>query len=68
MNDETYRRLFAELEQMEHSGVSITLNDHPASPMQVVSAHMIQEESNYMRDYVWDEAGRMRKLMFHKIK
>ena len=67
MNDETYKRLFAELEKIEHSGVSITLENRPASPMQIVSAHMIREDSNYMRDYEWDENGQMKKLVFHKI-
>ena len=68
MNDETYKNLFAELEQIEHSGVSINLNDHPASPMQIVTAHMVREESNYMRDYVWDEKGEVKKLIFTEIK
>ena len=67
MNDETYKNLFAELEKIEHSGVSIAYDDRPASPMQIVSLHMIKEDTNYMRDYEWDENGKMKKLVFHKI-
>lgn len=68
MNDEKIKNLFAELEEYEHSGVSITLDDYPASPMQIVAAYMVREESAYMRDYVWDEAGHVTELGFHNIK
>ena len=68
MNDETYKNLFAELEKIEHSGVSIAYDDRPASPMQIVTAHMVKEDQAYMRDYVWDEKGHVRELSFHNIK
>lgn len=68
MKEEIYKLLFAELEKYEHSGVSMTLNNNPASPMQIVTAHMVREEPSYMRDYVWDEKGHVRALAFHNIK
>ncbi len=46
-----YRDLYAELEKYENRGVSIRLNNQPASPMQIVTAHMVKEENAYMRDY-----------------
>ena len=54
---ELYKDLYAELEKYENRGVSIRLNNQPASPMQIVTAHMVKEENAYMRDYVWDDKG-----------
>ena len=68
MENEKYKKFFAEFEQYERSGVSMKLDDCPASPMQIVTAHMVREDRNYMRDYVWDEKGCMKELVFHNIK
>lgn len=68
MTTETYQKFYAELEMYERSGVSMRINDSPASPMQIVSAHMVKEDQTYMRDYVWDEKGHMKELSFHNIK
>lgn len=67
MKHETYQQLYAELEKYENSGIDIRLDNCPASPMQIVSAHMVREIPNYMRDYVWDEKGKVRELTFHNI-
>lgn len=67
MSENLYKNLFAELEKYEQSGVSMKLNNDPASPMQIVTAHMVKEEQAYMRDYVWDEKGRVKELTFHNI-
>lgn len=67
MNQETYQKFFAELEKYENSGIRMRLNNYPASPMQIVAAHMVREESNYMRDYEWDDKGHVRGLTFHNI-
>lgn len=53
--NEKYQKLYAELAEYENCGVSMKLGNQPASPMQIVTAHMVQEENSYMRDYVWDE-------------
>ena len=53
MTTEKYKNFYAELEMYEQSGVSMRLNNYPASPM---------------RDYVWDEKGHVRELSFHNIK
>lgn len=68
MKEKTYRQLYAELENYEHSGIHMRLNNYPASPMQIVSAHMVRENPTYMRDYVWDEKGQVRELTFYNIK
>lgn len=43
------------------------LGNDPASPMQIVTAHMLKEDKTYMRDYVWDEEGHVKELTFHNI-
>ena len=68
MDEQKYQSLFAELSEYENCGITIRLENHPASPMQVVTAHMIKEDSIYMRDYVWDEKGKIRELTFHHIE
>lgn len=68
MKEKTYRQLYAELENYEQSGINMKLNNHPASPMQIVNAHMVRENPTYMRDYVWDEKGQVRELTFYNIK
>lgn len=67
MKENNYQELYAELEEYENSGVSMRLNNYPASPMQIVTAHMVREDSAYMRDYVWDEKGYVRELTFYNI-
>ena len=67
MSEKSYKNLYAELEKYEQSGVSMKLNNNPASPMQIVTAHMVKEDQSYMRDYVWDEKGRVKELTFHNI-
>ena len=62
-----YQELYAELEKYEKAGVQLKLNSRPASPMQVVNAYMVKEESSYMRDYVCDEKGLVRELAFHNV-
>ena len=51
----------------ERSGVRMQMNGFQASPLQIVSAHMVREESNYMRDYILDEQGMIRELDFNSI-
>ncbi len=67
MADDMYKRFFSELEAYEKAGVNMRLNDFPASPMQIVTAHMVQEDHAYMRDYVWDEKGHVKELTFHDV-
>ncbi len=68
MDEKKYQQLYAELSKYEHVGISIKLNNRPASPMQIVSALMVKEDNSYMRDYVWDETGHITELAFHNIK
>ena len=68
MDDKKYINLFAELQMFEKSGICIKLDNSPASPMQIVTAHMVKEDRSYMRDYVWDDKGHVKELTFHNIR
>lgn len=63
-----YQEFFKELTNHERNGVKIKVDGLPASPMQVVSAHLVQEESTYMRDYVVDDDGNLSELCFQHVK
>ena len=69
MNTENknYQELFSELTAYERSGVRMQIDGILASPLQIVSAHMIRENSNYMRDYIRDEEGKITELDFYEI-
>ena len=44
IEDEQYRNLFVELSEYERMGVRMKMNGHPASPLQIASAHAVKEE------------------------
>ena len=63
-----YQDLFRELDSYEKQGVCMELEGKPASPTQIVRAHMIREEPGYMRDYVLNEKGDVKALYFDHVK
>ncbi|HJA66697.1 hypothetical protein B5F07_20575 [Lachnoclostridium sp. An169] len=65
--EEVYRKLYAELEKYEEEGVDMRIDGYQASPMQIVTAHMIKEEGTYMRDYVINPEGNIERLSFVNI-
>ena len=62
------KELFTELSDFERKGVDISLDGWPASPMQIVNAHIMRENIIYMRDYIMNEKGDIKGLEFHNIK
>ena len=66
--NQKFQTLFAELTDYERKGVYILINGAPASPMQIVQAHSIKEEGVYMRDYVLNDKGDVKKLDFLELK
>lgn len=56
-----------ELEWYSQRGVALGLEGIPSSPSEIVHAHLIAEECGYMRDYVQDEKGGIRKIDFSKV-
>ncbi len=68
MGEQKYQALFAELTRYEQEGVYILMNGLPASPMQIVQAHVMCEDAVYMRDYVLNDRGDIKKLCFDDVK
>ena len=55
MNDEHMQRLYLELTSLENRGITIWLEGAKSSSQDVASQLCVQEESTYMRDYIFDE-------------
>lgn len=47
--EKEYQKLFNELYQYEKQGVYMEMEGSPASPTQIVRAHMLRENTGYMR-------------------
>ena len=60
--------LFTELSDFERKGVDISLDGLPASPMQIVQAHIVLENITYMRDYIMNEKGDIKGVSFQNVK
>ena len=65
---EVFQDMFRELNQYEKRGVYMAMDGKPASPTQIVQAHMVREDSAYMRDYVLNERGDLKELYFYMVK
>lgn len=63
-----YKDLYAELENFEKNGVPMLIDGCKASPLQIVTAHMICEEGCYMRDYILDLKGDIESLTFVNVE
>ncbi len=69
MGDEVdLQRMFKELTGYEKRKVDLRMNGIPASPMQIVRAHMIREDIAYMRDYVLNDKGDIKELWFDSVE
>ncbi|MCI9422199.1 hypothetical protein GN277_02005 [Lachnospiraceae bacterium WCA-9-b2] len=69
MGDEVdLQKMFKELTGYEKNRVDLRIDGIPASPMQIVQAHVAREESAYMRDYVLNEKGDIKELWFTNIE
>lgn len=62
-----FQEMFRELNMYEKRGVYIAMEGRPASPTQVVQAHMVNEGPGYMRDYVLNDNGDLKALYFYHI-
>lgn len=66
--EKKYQRLFSELTGYEKKGVYMLMNGVPASPMQIVQAHIMREDAAYMRDYVLNDKGDIKELCFDDVE
>ena len=65
--DRKFQTLFTELTDYEKRGIYMLINGLPASPMQIVQAHILREDADYMRDYVLNDKGDIKELGFYDI-
>ncbi len=66
MNTDHLQQLFLELSTLEDRGITIWLEGYPSDSRHVTSQLNLQDENQYMRDYVFDE-GRLKEVHFDKI-
>ena len=57
MDETEYTELYMELEKYEKRGIDMLLDGYQASPLQIVTAHMVKEAGTYMRDYTMNTFG-----------
>lgn len=67
-DEQKFQKMFTELTAYEKKGVFMVMNGLPASPMQIVQAHIMREDAVYMRDYVLNDKGDIKELCFHDVK
>ena len=66
--ERNYQSLFSELAGYEKKGEYMLMNGVPASPMQIVQAHIVREDAVYMRDYVLNDNGDIKELCFDDVE
>lgn len=57
-----------ELEAYRRKGVMLWLDGEPSTPREIVKAHVVAEDGVYMRDYVQNDKGEVKKLQFDLVK
>ena len=62
-----YNLLPLELVKYEKRGIDMLLDGYQASPLQIVTAHMVKEAGTYMRDYTMSGDGNIETLRFTDI-
>ena len=60
--------LYRELMELEDVGVCINIDGYRASPIQIVTAHLTRDHGGYMRDYQWNDEGKIKEVSFWGIK
>ena len=61
-------QLLHELRQYDKCGLELYLRGQPSNPKAIVKAHKIAETGSYMRDYIKNETGEVKKISFDLIK
>ncbi|MGF0033795.1 hypothetical protein ACQRBN_12630 [Bariatricus sp. SGI.154] len=67
-DDIDLKKMFKELTTYEKQRVDLKMDGLPASPMQIVQAHIVREGTGYMRDYVLNDKGDIKELWFNSIE
>ena len=67
MHTEHTKNLYLELTSLENRGVTIWLDDTQSDSKSVTDELLVNEDTTYMRDYVFDE-GVFKEIHFDKIE
>lgn len=67
MEQEHLQKLYLELASLEDRGITIWIEGVVSNSEDVTSQLCVQEESTYMRDYIFDE-GVLKEVHFDRIK
>lgn len=62
------QKLLIELENIQNRGITIFLDGIPSSPLTVTDVLCVNDNWNFMRDYVTDEKGVWTELRFDRIR
>jgi len=66
--EKTSKQLKKELQEYRKAGIQLQLNGKPSDPQKIAKACSVEEENNYMRDYIRDESDKLRIIGFDRIK
>lgn len=66
MNKENRLQLYVELQKIEKRGIALWLEGTPSNSFRIADAVYVNEETAYMRDYIYDE-GVLKEVRFDKI-
>jgi hypothetical protein len=67
--NDPYNILKSELKKYSKKGVALTLQGKPSSPYNIVKACKVSEtQASYMRDYISDEKGNVKRIDFQLVK
>ncbi len=61
-------KLCRELRAYEEAGVRLILDGHLSTASKIARAYTVHEEGTYMRDYIHDEEGEVREVIFDLVK
>lgn len=67
MDNERKLQFLVELQEIERKGIALWLEGMPSNSYGVTDAIFVNEETAYMRDYVYDQ-GVLKELRFDKVK
>lgn len=62
-----FKTLYTELNDFQKEGVVILIDGNVRSPLQIIQQFMHEDIRNYMRDYIFDDNGKLEALGFDYI-
>ena len=63
-----FSSLKSELKMHSKNGIALLLQGKPSDPYAIANACKVSEpQATYMRDYISDDAGKLKEIDFHRI-